>query len=402
MYLQKKKILLGICGGIAAYKVCSLIRTLREHDAEVRVVMTQSAQQFITPLTLQTLSTHQVYTDLFPAQSQSGIPHLDLQQWADIIVVVPATANIMAKAAHGIADDLLSTILLSHDQPAVFAVAMHDTMCRHPATQQNMSLLKSRGHILIPPEHGKLADNSISVGRLAEEATVLSELNRYCAPQDLKDLRILVTAGRTEEVIDPVRFISNASSGKMGTALAAEAVYRGAAVTMVHGLMQVGCPPHLTPVPVRTADEMKQAVAKHLPKTDIVIMAAAVSDFKAVTTAPQKIKKTDQTYHLHLGQTDDILLMIGQAKGTRYVVAFSVETENEISNTQKKLAAKQCDLMILNNPETPGAAFGSETNKVTILRPDGTVEPLPLMSKSDVAREILNRVASQLKQADET
>jgi len=399
--LQKiKHILLGVCGGIAAYKICSVVRLLKKSGAEVRVVMTQAATQFVTPLTFSALSQEEVLVSLWPqdthATTAAGVRHIDLGLWADLMLVAPATADMLAKLAHGLADDVVSSTALALRCPLALAPSMDVDMFEHAATQQNLSVLRARGCRILPPEEGELASGLTGRGRLPEPETIVAFVEAVLAgtTHDYVGKKIVVTAGPTHEPIDPVRFIGNRSSGKMGFALAQCAAERGGDVTLVSGPVTLATPRNVRRIDVETAAEMNAAVQSAVNDADIVIMAAAVADFTPASPATIKIKKQGSTVpELALVSTTDIAKELGKNKGLRIHVGFALETHDEIENAKKKLREKNFDYIVLNSVRDDGAAFGSDTNVVTIISGDGTAESLPKMSKFDVAAEILNRVA---------
>jgi phosphopantothenoylcysteine decarboxylase/phosphopantothenate--cysteine ligase len=398
--LAGRHILLGVTGGIAAYKSAWLVRELVRAGAEVQVVMTPHATEFITPLTLSTLSRREVLVEMFPRERGSGgvswTRHIDLGRWADIMLIAPATANTLARIAGGLADDFLTTLVLALRCPLALAPAMDVDMYHHETTQRHIALLRERGCFVIDPEEGELASGLTGPGRLPEVDRLVgfveSVLDRTC--RDLDGRRILVTAGPTHEPIDPVRFIGNRSSGRMGFATATAAAHRGAEVTLVTGPVQLPTPRHVRRIDVMTAREMHAAVLEEYPAAEAVIMTAAVADFAPAAGAPAKIKRsaTGETMVLELRQNPDILAGLGARKEGRVLVGFALETDEPLAHGREKLAAKNVDMIVLNNPHEPGAGFEGTTNRVTILRPDREPEHLPLMSKYDVAHAILDRV----------
>ena len=400
--LHNKKILLGVTGGIAAYKAAYVVREMKRLGADVRVVMTHSATQFITPLTLSTLSQHEVIVSLWPDSTQRstdlGVRHIDLGLWADVMLVLPASANTIAKLAYGIADNALTSIALSIRCPLVIAPAMDVDMYRHPATQHNIGILRERGCSVLEPESGDLASGLSGPGRLPELAPVIDMVVSVldASVRDLEGRSILVTAGPTYEAIDPVRFIGNRSSGKMGFAIARAAARRGARVTLVSGPTSLQTPVGIRRIDIESAHEMFQAVRSEYEKHDVTIMAAAVADFKPVEQAAGKIKKKDDNSvpGLKLTRTEDILRYVGEHKGERTVIGFAVETEDEIKNAREKLQKKNLDYIVLNNPTDPGSSFGGDTNRITILGPDDWKQDFPLMSKFDAANKILDLIRS--------
>ena len=395
-----KHILLGVTGGIAAYKACYLVREFKKAGAEVKVIMTEAATKFVTPLTFSTLSGNEVAVDLWTAnqttQSEIGTRHIDLALWADLMLVAPASAHTIAKMTFGLADNLLTVVGLACRAPLVLAPTMDADMFLHETTQKNLGLLRERGFFVVPPAEGEHASGLRGSGRFPEIETIVrfTEGVLQQTHQDLKSLSILVTAGPTYEPIDPVRFIGNRSSGKMGFALARAAAMRGASVTLVSGPVHLETPRHVERVDVETAAQMEETVAARAAKADVVIMAAAVSDFAPAKPAEKKIKKTDAggPPELRLVKSPDILGTLGKKKNGTLLVGFALETDDEFANAKKKLEGKNLDLIVLNSLKDPGAGFGTDTNTVTILGRDGTSESLPTMPKFDVANAILDRI----------
>lgn len=401
--LDGKKIILGVTGGIAAYKAPLLVRELVKAGAETQVVMTRAAHQFVTPLTLATVSRREVITDMFSDRAETSAhhwtQHIDLARWANLMLIAPATAHTIAKIAHGLADDFLTTLVLALRCPLAVAPTMDVDMYLNKTTQENIAILRESGCFIIDPEEGELASGLSGPGRLPEIETLVKAVDDILESvhQDLRGKRILVTAGPTYEPIDPVRFIGNYSSGKMGFAIATAAALRGAEVTLIAGPVQLRTPRNVRRVDVRTAREMYAAVHREFDKTDVVIMAAAVADFAVAHPAVQKIKrehKADDTMTLNLTQNPDILRSLAEKKTHQVLVGFALETENGIENAQAKLKKKHLDMIVLNNPTEDGAGFNTETNRVTFIRADGTVERLPLMTKFDVALRLLDRLSS--------
>jgi len=386
------KIVLGVTGGIAAYKAVELLRRLTEAESRVAVIMTGNAQRFIAPLTFQALTPEGVYTELFDAYRPGAMDHIQLAQWADLVVLAPATANSIGKAAGGIADDLLSTFLLACPAPKLVCPAMNVRMYENPAVQANLALLKKRGAMIQDPAPGFLACGDTGKGRLADLEDILEAIQELRSPKDLKDERVLITTGCTQEPLDPVRFLSNYSTGKMGFALARVARRRGARVTLVSGPTYLPPPKGITHLPVGTAREMEAAVLEAFPRATTVIKAAAVSDYRPEEQSDRKIKKTSQRLTLSLVPNPDILKQLGRLKQGQFLVGFAAETDHLLKNAEKKLKEKNLDLMVANPIGVPGAGFGSETNRVHFLYPGGRKEPLPLMSKEGVASEIFDRV----------
>ena len=392
MVLQNKNILLGVSGGIAAYKAAELVRLLVKAGATVRAVMTKNAQEFITPLTLQSLSGNPVSTDTFDLTQESEIGHVRLADTADLVLIAPATANILAKIAHGIADDLLSTLLLVTRAPVVLAPAMNVHMYAHPATQENLKTLQRFGHHIIEPAEGELACGYEGKGRLAEPEQIVEGVEATLTKNDLQGEHVIVTAGPNCEPIDPVRFITNRSTGKMGFAMARIAHQRGAEVTLVSGPTALAAPFGVRLCSVRTALEMQQAVLAHYPRATIVVSAAAIADYRPAQTATQKIKKKDGDFSIPLARNPDILAGLGQDKGSRLLVGFATETEDVLHNAERKLHAKNLDMIVANDVTQEGAGFAGDTNIVTLLDRTGQQEPLPLMSKDAVAHAVYDRL----------
>ena len=396
--LKDKKIILGITGGIAAYKACDVVRRLKKLGAQVIVVMTENAQKFITPLTFETLSGNEVVTETFPERRFVGVRHVDLAGWTDLILIAPATANIIGKIKSGIADDILTTIVISSKAPVLMAPAMNVNMYENPIFQENLSCLQKLGYKFVEPEVGELASGIVGKGRLAEPETIAGEVVKILIKEkDLEGKSIVVTASRTEEPLDPIRYLSNRSSGKMGYAIAQEAYERGAKVTLISGPSNLTPPSGLNFIPVRTAQEMLSAVRCAFKKADALIMASAVSDFSPTLISKEKIKKGRKEIVLKLRHTVDILKEMGKQKKEKVLVGFSLETEDEIKNAKKKLAEKNLDLIVVNNPNVPGAGFEVNTNQVTLIDKRGKIEKLPLLSKKEVAGKILDKVSLLLR-----
>jgi phosphopantothenoylcysteine decarboxylase/phosphopantothenate--cysteine ligase len=392
--LRKKKIILGVCGSIAAYKSALLIRLLVREAAEVKVIMTTSAATFITPLTLSTLAKNPVYTDFILDGSGQWVDHVTLGLWADHIIIAPASANTIAKAAHGMCDNLLLAVYLSARCPVSFAPAMDLDMYTHPSVQENLRLLKSYGNNIIEPGTGELASGLSGKGRMAEPEEILSYLqDQFSIDARLKGKKVLITAGPTYEPLDPVRFIGNHSSGKMGYALAEKAVSLGANVTLISGPSALLPPLHVNFVKVNTAKEMYDAARNVFDKTDIAILAAAVADYSPKVREEQKIKKQEQELNLELVKTVDIAAALGKVKRKdQLLVGFALETENETENAKKKLAVKNLDMIVLNSTKDSGAAFGHDTNKVSIIFKNGTLRNFDLKNKKEVAFDIINAI----------
>lgn len=395
--ISDKKILLGVCGGIAAYKSCEVVRQLVKEGAEVRVVMTRAATEFITPLTMETLSRHHVTTGTFPSQDPSitGTHHIEIARWPDLMLIAPATANVLGKIANGIADDALSTIAMACPRPILVAPAMNDQMWNSPFVRRNLDVLRSNGIQFVDPEFGHLAEGYEGMGRLAEPARIVWAAEKIvCGSEELRAKKVLVTAGPTQEAIDPVRYLTNASSGKMGFAVAREASLMGAEVTLVSGPVRLDEPYDVAYHRVRSAAEMHDAVHRLFPEHDMLIMTAAVADFRPENVSPHKIKKSTADLSLDLTPTVDILASL-EKRQNQVVIGFALETSQEMENARHKLTSKNLDFVVLNNPLKEGAGFDGETNIVTIVE-GGRVTELPLMPKTRVARQILERAAALL------
>ena len=385
------RIALGVSGGIAAYKACEVVRGLTSAGAEVQVLMTQNAARFITPLTLQTLSGRKVWADPWDLEDDEVIRHIDLARALDAYVVAPATANVLAKLSHGIADDLVSTLYLAVTAPVVLAPAMNTRMWEHEATREAVSRLEARGHVIVPPESGWLAERETGVGRLADPARIVrAALDAAARSTALSGKKILVTAGPTREAIDPVRYLSNGSSGKMGYAIASAAARRGASVVLVTGPVDLPAPASVRVVPVTTARDMRDAVMREREGCHAIFMVAAVSDY-APRPAARKLKKTGGPLTLILEEGPDILAELGATKGSEILVGFAAETDDLLRNAKAKLERKGVDFIVANDVSTPGLGIGSDRNAVTILGADGVVQAVPEGSKREIAEAILDR-----------
>lgn len=391
--LEDKTALVGVSGGIACYKAAELIRLLVTNGARVRVMMTRAAREFITPLTLQTLSGSPVATETFDLTQESQIGHISLADSADVVLIAPATANIIGKIAAGLADDIVTTVLLATRAPVLLAPSMNVNMYQNRIVQENLERLQALGYRVIEPGEGFLACGWEGTGRLADPATILAEAERAVTPHDLEGERVLVTAGPNREPIDPVRYLSNRSTGKMGFAIAAAAWRRGATVDLVAGPTTLATPTGVNRIDVETAHQMHQAVRAALDAATIVIMTAAVADYRPAQAAPQKIKKGSGGLTLELVRTVDILADIAPRKEKRIVVGFAAETENVLPNAARKLAAKGLDLIVANDVTGAETGFAVDTNAVTILGANGLRDAVPLMSKAEVADRVLDRVA---------
>jgi phosphopantothenoylcysteine decarboxylase/phosphopantothenate--cysteine ligase len=399
--LKGKKVVLGVSGGIAAYKAAEFVRLLVKEEVDVHVVMTENAQKFITPLTFQTLSGNSVASDPFALLENAQIGHIALADLAELVVILPATANIIGKIANGIADDFLSTLVMATKAPILIVPSMNVNMWENRALQKNIQTLDERGCYLMEPGEGELACHWYGKGRLPELNEVVEKMEDLLTPKDLKGEKILITGGPTQEPMDPVRFITNRSSGKMGYALAKVARRRGAEVILISGPTSLSLARRdIQYVPVRTAEEMRKAVFAHLEGSSVVIKAAAVSDYRPKVISEKKIKKGDSEYTLVLERTKDILEEIGKKKGNRILVGFAAETDDLVAHAQKKLQEKNLDLIVVNDVTQPGAGFGSDTNQAKILSPSGQVEDLPLATKEEISGAILDHIVALFKKKE--
>lgn len=398
MDLKGKTVILGISGSIAAYKTACLASALVKKGADVHVLMTANAVNFINPITFETLTSNKCITDTFDRNFEFEVGHVSLAKKADVFMIAPATANVIAKAAHGIADDMLTTTLLAARCPKLIAPAMNTAMLENDITQDNIKALKKYGFEIISPATGRLACGDEGAGKMPEPEVLLEHIMSALTPKDLKGKKILVTAGPTRERIDPVRFVSNLSTGKMGYAIATAAARRGADVTLVSGPTGLDCPQKVTRIDIESADEMAENVIRIAKSSDIIIKAAAVADYRPATIAEQKIKKTGDDMSLQMERTKDILKYLGSHKREgQFICGFSMETQDLIENTRKKLVSKNVDLMVANNVKTEGAGFGTDTNVVTLISADEVTE-LPIMSKLDVADRLLDKIKGMISQ----
>lgn len=395
MDLQGKCVLLGITGGIAAYKMANVASALKKRGADVEVIMTRNATQFITPLTFETLTGHKCIVDTFDRDFQFDVTHISLAKKADVILVAPATANVIAKMAHGIADDMLTTTVLAAGCPKLVSPAMNTGMLENPITQDNIRTLERYGFTIIPSESGVLACHDVGKGRLPADAVLLDYVEQALTPKDLAGLRVTVTAGPTQEAVDPVRFLTNHSTGKMGYAVARAAAMRGASVTLIHGPTALEPVRFTEDVAITSAQDMYEAVTSRFEQTDILVMAAAVADYRPATVAADKVKKSDGDMSIPLVRTADILGTIGPRKTHQFLCGFSMETRDMVAHSAEKLQRKNLDMIVANNLKDPGAGFGVDTNLVTFLTPDGGVRQLPLMSKDVVAGAILDEILAR-------
>lgn len=398
--LTGKNIVVGVCGGIAAYKVVEVVSRLRKLNAEVDVIMTANAVRFVAPLTFQTISRNPVVTDMFEEPEKWDIRHISLAKKASLLLVAPATANIIGKAANGIADDMLTTTITATKAPVLFVPAMNYNMYENPIVQDNISRLRRLGYRFMEPETGTMAEGGSGKGRLPEpEAIVDMVVRALSVKKDLRGLRFLVTAGPTREAIDPVRYISNHSSGKMGYAVASAAYARGAQVRLVSGPVHIPKPAGVEAVDVVTADEMYHEVMKCHKDCDVVVFAAAVADYRCRSVSEDKIKKTGEEMTIELVKNPDIAGEAGKLKGNRIHVGFCAETDRILDNARQKLLNKNFDIIVANDVTAEGAGFGADTNIVSIIGREGNVLELPIMSKYEVAEKILDEVVKLLREA---
>ena len=391
--LKGKTVVLGVTGSIAAYKAASLVSLLVKNHADVHVIMTKNALNFINPITFETLTKNKCLVDTFDRNFEFKVEHVSLAKAADIFVIAPATANVIAKAVHGIADDMLTTTFLASKCPKLICPAMNTAMYENPVTQDNIRLCSKYGYKLVEPVEGLLACGDVGRGKMSEPEEIFEHIClEICRKKDLKGKKILVTAGPTQEAIDPVRYVTNHSTGKMGYAVAKVAAQRGADVTLVSGPVQLKKPAGVKLVNIKSAKEMFDAVKAEFDGCDILIKAAAVADYRPKNVSGEKIKKTDTSLELEMEKTDDILKYLGQNKKKQFLCGFSMETENMVENSRAKLDKKNLDMIVANNLKVSGAGFGTDTNIVTIITKDKEIE-LPKMSKEEVADELLTLIS---------
>lgn len=390
--LKDKHIVLGVTGSIAAYKIASLASMLKKQEADVTVIMTQNATNFINPITFETLTGNKCLIDTFDRNFQYSVEHVSLAKQTDVFMIAPASANVIAKAAHGIADDMLTTTLLACECPKIIAPAMNTRMYQNPIVQDNMKILESYGMEVITPATGYLACGDTGEGKMPEPELLLEYIIKALKPKDMSGIKVLVTAGPTREKIDPVRYISNHSTGKMGYAIARAAMMRGADVTLVSGKTDIEPPVGVNTVDVVSAGDMAQAVKSRADEQDIIIKAAAVADYRPKHAADEKVKKKDSDMNIELERTEDILGFLGaHKKEGQFLCGFSMETEHMIENSRGKLEKKNLDLIVANNLKQQGAGFGTDTNIVTLLSKEDTIQ-LPIMSKEEVADKLLDYI----------
>lgn len=394
--LAGKHIVLGVTGSIAAYKTASLASMLMKQKADVTVIMTPNATNFINPITFESLTGNKCLVDTFDRNFEFQVEHVSLAKQTDVLLVAPASANVIAKAARGIADDMLTTTLLACTCPKIFAPAMNTRMYQNPIVQDNMKTLVSYGMEVIRPARGYLACGDTGEGKMPDPEVLYEYIVKALTPKDMAGKKVLVTAGPTREKIDPVRYISNHSTGKMGYAIARQAMMRGADVTLVSGKVSIESPMEVKTVPVVSAADMAQAVKEAAPEQDIIIKAAAVADYRPRVTADEKLKKKDEELSVELERTEDILAFLGaHRKEGQFLCGFSMETEHMLENSRAKLEKKNIDMIVANNLKQEGAGFGTDTNVVTFLTRDETVE-LPIMSKEEVADRLLDHIMKAL------
>ena len=393
-----KMVILGVTGGIAAYKSAALASLLVKAGADVQVIMTEHAQEFIAPITFEALTGHRCLTDTFDRNHEYSTEHVELGKRAEAVIVAPATANVIAKMAHGIADDMLTTTILACRCPKIIAPAMNTRMYENPVTQDNMELLRKYGMEVVEAASGRLACGDVGAGKMPEPEALFQHVLKACAfPKDMEGLKVMVTAGPTQEIIDPVRYVTNHSTGKMGYSIAKICALRGADVTLVSGKTSLEPPMFVTVVPVTTAKDMYEAVVSGSEETDIVIKAAAVADYRPKKVSDEKIKKSDGQMVLEMERTEDILGYLGAHKREgQFLCGFSMETENMLENSKAKLAKKHVDMIVANNLKVQGAGFGTDTNIVTIITKENITE-LELLSKDEVAKRLLDEILALRK-----
>ena len=396
--LKGKTVLLGVTGGIAAYKAAALASALVKQHAAVEVVMTKNATQFVTPLTFEQLTGRRTMVDTFDRNFSHQVEHISLAERTDLVIIAPATANVCAKLAHGLADDMLTTSVLACRCPKLIAPAMNTNMYDNPVTQDNLEILRRYGWDVIEPASGRLACGAVGKGKMPEPEDLVQHILKYLAlPHDLEGKSVLVTAGPTQESLDPVRYLTNHSTGKMGYAIAKMAMLRGADVTLVTGPTAIAPPPFVKVIPIKSAQDMFEAVAANAPASDFIFKAAAVADYTPANYADNKMKKKDGDLSIPLKRTQDILKYLGENRRESQVICgFSMETENMIENSQAKLAKKNVDMICANNLKVAGAGFGVDTNIITMITRDGMTE-LPLLSKEAAANAILDQAKALMK-----
>jgi len=396
--LKGKHIVLGVTGGIAVYKAVDVVSRLKKLGADVSVIMTKNATEFVTPLTFRSLSLNYVVADMFDEPKSWDVEHISMAKRADLFLLAPATANIIGKVVNGIADDMVSTVIMATPADVMIAPAMNTNMYMNPIVQDNMKKLEEMGYLFIEPGSGRLACGDLGIGKLAEpELIVQSVVDYFTAEKDLEGVNYVVTAGPTQESIDPVRFITNHSSGKMGYEIAENAAKRGANVTLISGPTHLATPKGVERVDVLSTDDMYNAVMSSLKKADVVIKAAAVADYRPIEVADKKIKKNDGNLTIELTRNKDIALEVGKAKGDRVLVGFAAETDNVTENAIKKVNKKNFDMIVCNDISKEGAGFKVDTNIVSIIDKKGAIEDFPMMQKKEIAEVINNKIVGLLK-----
>ena len=397
--LKEKTVVLGVTGSIAAYKMANVASMLVKQHCDVHVIMTENATKFIHPITFETLTNHKCLVETFDRNFQFHVAHVSLGQKADCMLIAPASANVIGKLANGIADDMLTTTAMAATCPKIIAPAMNTHMFFNPVVQDNLKKLEGYGYEVVAPASGRLACGDVGAGKLPDEETLVNYILRSIAREkDLKGKKVLVTAGPTRESLDPVRFISNRSSGKMGYAIAKMAMLRGADVTLVSGPVNLTPPPFVKVVPVESAQQMFEAVRDRAEEQDIFIKAAAVADYRPVTVSDDKIKKSDNDMSIPLERTTDIIKYLGEVKGEdQFICGFSMETRDMIANSQAKLIRKKLDMIVANNVKEEGAGFATDTNKVTLITSE-EVRELPLMTKEEVADNLLSEILLRMEE----
>ncbi|MFZ5352635.1 MAG: bifunctional phosphopantothenoylcysteine decarboxylase/phosphopantothenate--cysteine ligase CoaBC [Bacillota bacterium] len=396
--LRNINIVLGVSGGIAAYKACDLTSKLKKLEANIDVIMTKSAAEFVTPLTFQSLSLNQVAVDMFDAPKYWEIEHISLAKKADLMVIAPATANIIGKLAGGIADDMLTTTAMATKAPILIAPAMNVNMYENPIVQRNIEALKALGYIFAEPGAGRLACGDIGKGKMAEPAEIVEKILQIMSPKrDLEGRTVIVTAGPTREAIDPVRYISNHSSGKMGYAIADRAARRGARVILVSGPANLSTPESVTRVDVESTSDMLEGIMRYFEEADIIIKGAAPADYAPLVYSQNKIKKSEEELVLRLKKNPDIAAELGRIKGSRILVGFAAETNDLIENAKAKIEKKNFDFIVANDVTIEGAGFGTDTNLVKLIDREGNIDELPMMKKSEIADIILDRISELIR-----
>jgi phosphopantothenoylcysteine decarboxylase/phosphopantothenate--cysteine ligase len=399
--LAAKKILLGVCGGIAVYKAVELVSRLRREGAAVKVIMTGSALKFVSQLTFREISGNPVAASMWADIPVYNVEHIALAEWADALVIAPATANVLAKLASGIADDMLTTTALAVKAPIILCPAMNTNMYENPVTQSNLEKLAARGLKIIQPASGRLACGTYGAGRLPEPIDIVQEIDDYLRGGSMSGLKVVVTAGGTIEPVDPVRYIGNRSSGKMGYAIAGEAVRRGAGTVLVSGPSSLPVPPGVTAIKVETAVEMKDAVLAEYGDADILIKAAAVADYRVKDICAAKIKKKEETLTLELVKNPDILKELGRLKTKQYLVGFAAETDNLVENARVKIKEKNLDMIVANDVSMPGAGFNHDTNIVKFIYPSGEIVSMEKASKQEIAAKLLDQISAAISSRPE-